>query len=90
MARIEATTVRARGHGLLIQDFPKTAGRRTIALPGWVIDLLDRRRQHQLVTSGDAVVLPSPNGRLSDPHNTSRDLRTVLDRADFAWVTSLV
>ena len=91
VARIEATTVRVRGHGLLIQEFPKTiAGRRTIALPGWVIDLLDRRRQQQLVTPGDAVVFPSPSGRLRDPHNTSRDLRTALDRADFAWVTSHV
>lgn len=36
------------------------------------------------------MVLPSPNGRLRDPHNTSRDLRTALDRADFPGATSHV
>ena len=43
--RIDATLIRAPGRGLEIQDFPKTtAGRRTIALPAFVVDLLERRR----------------------------------------------
>jgi integrase len=32
--------------------------------------------------------LPSPQGRLRDPSNTSGDLRTALDRAGFPWATS--
>jgi integrase len=39
--RIEATLIRVSGQGLAVQEVPKTtAGRRTLALPGFVLDLL--------------------------------------------------
>ncbi|SFU01110.1 Phage integrase family protein [Geodermatophilus amargosae] len=89
--KIEATLVGVPGEGLAIQEFPKTtAGRRTIALPAFVVDLLQDRRRLLRPNAESQVAFPSPNGRLRDPHNTSTDLRRALDRAGFTWVTSHV
>ncbi len=89
--RIDATLIRVPGRGLEIQEFPKTtAGRRTIALPAFVVDLLERRRAQTPTAQGTAVIFPSPTGRLRDPHNTSSHLRQALDRAGFDWVSSHV
>lgn len=89
---IDATVIRIRGLGLVIQDFPKsTAGRRTLALPPTVVDLLRRRiTAHASIEADPSVIFPSQQGRLRDPSNTSGDLRAALDRAGFKWVTSHV
>jgi len=89
---IDATVIRIRGLGLVIQDFPKsTAGRRTLALPPTVVDLLRRRiAAHGSIEADPSVIFPSQQGRLRDPSNTSGDLRAALDRAGFKWVTSHV
>ncbi len=88
---VDATVIRIRGLGLVIQDFPKsTAGRRTLTLPLAVIDLLRRRVEHPSADANPSIVFPSPQGRLRDPSNTSGDLRAALDRAGFPWVTSHV
>jgi integrase len=86
---ITGTVIRERGHGLLIQDVPKTtAGRRTIPLPPRTVDMLEHRLPAPATAEADPVIFPSPQGRLRDPSNTSGDLRTALDRADFPWATS--
>jgi integrase len=36
----------------------------------------------------DDVVFPSPRGKLRDPSNTTKALRSALDRAGFEWATS--
>ncbi len=88
---VDATVIRIRSLGLVIQDFPKsTAGRRTVALPPAVVDLLRRRIDIHPNAADPAVIFPSPQGRLRDPSNTSGDLRAALDRAGFPWVTSHV
>jgi integrase len=88
---VEATVIRIRGLGLVIQDFPKsTAGRRALALPAAIVDLLRRRIDTHPSAADPAVIFPSPQGRLRDPSNTSGDLRAALDRAGFPWVTSHV
>jgi integrase len=92
---VEATVIRIRGLGLglglVIQGFPKsTAGRRTLALPPVVVDLLRRRIDSHPSGPDPAVIFPSPQRRLRDPSNTSGDLRAALDRAGFPWVTSHV
>lgn len=79
------------GRGLVIRESPKSdPGRRTIALPALVADLLHRRCASALPDADPPVVFRSPQGRLRDPNNTSGDLRTALDRAGFDWVTSRV
>lgn len=89
--RIDATLIRVPGRGLEIQEFPKTtAGRRTIALPAFVVDLLERRRARMPSAQDMAVVFPSPSGRLRDPYNTSSHLRQAFDCAGFDWVSSHV
>ena len=89
--RIDATLIRVPGQGLAIQDLSKTtAGRRTIALPAFVVDLLRRRQATAQPAAASGVVFPSPKGPLRDSHNTSADLRKVLGLAGFRWVTSHV
>ena len=89
---VDATVIRIPGLGLVIQDFPKsTAGRRTLAIPPAVVDLLRRRGvEHRSTPADPSTIFPSPRGRLRDPSNTSGDLRAALDRAGFPWVTSHV
>jgi len=84
--------IRIRWLGLVIQDCPKSAaGRRTLALPPAVVDLLRRRiAGHPRPDADTLVIFPSPLDRLRDPNNTSGDLRAALDRAGFPWVTSHV
>jgi integrase len=87
--RITGTVTRDPGHGLTIQDRPKTdAGRRTIALPPRTVQLLQRRLAMRTTDADVPVLFPTPLGRLRDPNNTSGDLRKAFDRAGFAWVTS--
>lgn len=86
-----ATIVRAKGHGLMIQERPKTAaGWRRIALPGQVGAMLARRTRDLSLSAGAPVVFASPYTprALRDPKNTAADLRRVLDRIDYPWVTS--
>lgn len=87
---VKGTVIRVKGEGLLLQPTPKTAaGRRTLALPGYCVDMLGRRDgEVRLRQSKHRVIFPSANGYLRDPSNTSGDLRAVLDGLDFDWVTS--
>jgi integrase len=88
---ITATVVRVPGHGLVVQEVPESdAGRRTIALPAFVVDLLRRRCAAVLPTAEPPALFRSLQGRLRDPNNTGGDLRRALDRAVFDWVTSHV
>ncbi len=87
--RVEATIVRVPGVGLWIQPHTKTpTSRRTLALPVHVIAML----RHRAVIGCDqgpyGVVFPSPKRMLRDPSNTQADLRTVLNRLGYDWVSS--
>jgi hypothetical protein len=62
-------------------------GARRLDLP----DLVLRRRQATPQPAAvTGVVFPTQGLLLRDPHNTSGDLRKILDRAGFHWVTSVV
>jgi integrase len=77
---INATIVRVKGEGLIIQEWPKTAaGWRRLALPSYAIDLIERRAGEQRPRAPSGIVFGSPLGHLRDPSNTTADLREVLD-----------
>jgi len=75
---VNATVVRVRGEGLIVQPRPKTAaGWRVIALPDFAVRMLEHRR------AAGEIVFPTPLARgLRDPVNVSRHLRELLDGFD--------
>lgn len=85
---VNATAVRVPGVGLRLQPHPKTAAAyRTLALPARVVTML-RRRASTRRTNAAGTVFCSPAGMIRDPSNTQADLREVLDRIGYGWVTS--
>jgi integrase len=86
---INATTVRLKGQGVTLQERPKTdASHRVLTLPGYVVAMIQRRQQEPSLERPYGVIFPSPRGELRDRSNTAGDLRTVLDRLGYKWVTS--
>jgi integrase len=72
---VNATVIRIRGEGLVIQERPKTeAGWRVIAVPRFAIEMLRRRGG----SAGPVFTAPLAGG-LRDPNNVSGDLRELLD-----------
>jgi integrase len=77
---INATIVRVKAEGLIIQAWPKTdAGWRRLALPPYVVTMIERRSRELRFTPPQGVIFGSPLGHLRDPSNTAGDLREVLD-----------
>ncbi|WP_324276922.1 site-specific integrase [Blastococcus brunescens] len=78
---VNATVVRVPGAGLAVQPRPKTtAGWRIIALPEFVVRMLEDRRASSRRQADTQVVFPPPlTGALRDPSNVSGDLRQLLD-----------
>jgi integrase len=87
---INATAVRVKGRGMVIQERPKTAaGWRVLALPPFVVGMLERRAGELSMSSNAPVIFGSPHVRaIRDPSNTAADLRLVLDALGYTWVTS--
>lgn len=90
--RIDWTIDRIKGVGLMRGKTKSPAGRRTLQLPGWAVDLVIRRGDAR---GWDGPLFPhsrpmsTRNGlRWRDPSNVARDLRTARDAAGFDWVTS--
>lgn len=93
---IDWTVVRVKGQGLQRMSTKSVAGERTLRLPGWAVDMLNRRGD-QLGWRGPLFPIPERRrgrqdraGVWRDPSNTSRDLRLARDRAGYEWVTSHV
>jgi integrase len=89
---INATVVRIKGLGLVVQERPKTAaGWRRLALPPFAVAMIKRRAAEQRLRTLEAVIFGAPKAKaLRDPSNTAGDLREVLDALGFHWVTSHV
>lgn len=103
---VNATVIRVKGCGLVIQEKTKsTAGWRLLPLPAFAREMIERRNGEVRFQAGEVtflsaagvyrteldpgVLLPAPRRRsLRDPSNTAGDLREVLDRLGFPWVTS--
>ncbi len=78
---VNATVVRVRGQGLVVQPRPKSAaGWRVVAIPPFAIEMLKRRREAD--SSGSLVFAAPYAGGLRDPSNVSGDLRQLLDSFD--------
>lgn len=83
-----ATVVRLKGKGLLRKLQPKSdAGRRTLKLPAWCVEML-RCRALAHFTRSDEPVFPAPMGGLGDPSNTSADIKEAFEKAGLGWATS--
>src|SRR5699024_7272782 len=77
---INATIVRVKGEGLIVQERPKTAaGWRRLALPPYTAEIVARRTSDPRRSAPHGVVFGSPLGHLRDPSNIAGDLREVLD-----------
>jgi integrase len=88
---INATVVRVAGAGLQIQPRTKTAGsERILHLPPRLVRLIKLRRSSGHLPGPGGVIFTSPAGLIRDPSNTQADLRQVLDRIGYPWVSSHV
>lgn len=85
---ISATVVAVKGEGLVRQAMPKTAaGRRTIVLPRFAIDVLLRRRVEAAGSNPHDAVFPSARGTWLAPRNVARQWRAVRTEAGLEHVT---
>jgi len=85
---VTGKVIRVPGQGLLRVDETKsTAGRRTIPLPRFAIDMLEKRRQLPYVGQ-QPVIFPSTSGTLRDPNNFGKEWRTARQELGVAEVTT--
>jgi hypothetical protein len=88
---VNATVVRVLRGGVQIQPRTKTAGSERIpALPPKLVTMIRDRIANGPRPGPAGVIFTSPAGLIRDPSNTQADLRKILDRAGYPWVTSHV
>jgi integrase len=86
--RVRGNVVRLRGRGLLVNQYESNKlTHRTLRLPNWAVEMLQRRRS---TMDGDGPVFPAPAGGLRDPSNTQADLRDAFTFAGRPGLTSHV
>jgi integrase len=85
---VTGKVIRVPGRGLLrVEETKSAAGRRTIPLPRFAIDMLESRRS--LPYLGDqGVIFPSTTGTLRDPNNFGKEWRTARQELGAAEVTT--
>ncbi|MEV5834087.1 site-specific integrase [Nocardia sp. NPDC052112] len=80
------TIIRIKGKGLIRQEWTKTdSGFRTVILPQFVVDTLERVKAEAVDNTLD-LVFPNRDGGIWDPHNFNRLWRQARGEK-FAWVT---
>lgn len=85
---VAGKVVRVAGKGLQWTDETKTAaGRRTIPLPRFAVDVLRERRTHPYLGQL-TVIFPSTAGTLRDPNNLGKQWRKVRDQLGVPGVTT--
>jgi integrase len=88
---VNATLVGVACAGVQIQPRTKTAGsERILALPRPLVTMIRCRIANGHPPGPGGVIFTSPAGLIRDPSNTQADLRKVLDRVGYEWVTSHV
>lgn len=84
---VTGTLVHVVGEGLVRQAAPKTsAGWRTLALPGFAVDVLLRRREQEDPNPLGAVFV-TRTGNFVSPHNMRRRWRDARKGTGLEWVT---
>lgn len=84
---ISGTVTRYKGQPLFRQDHTKTAaGYRTVALPHFVVDTLNRMRAERSPWPGD-FLFPSAAGTVRSPNNFRRQWRDAREGSGYEWVT---
>ncbi|MFC9832580.1 tyrosine recombinase XerC [Rhodococcus sp. NPDC127530] len=81
--------VRGSGAGLIREDITKTrSSGRAIVLPGFAVDMLERRRGeiHPVDADIDNVIFPSVAGTYRDPDNFAGQWRRVRGVLGFGWL----
>jgi integrase len=88
MLAVTGKVIRVPGEGLLRVDETKSAaGRRTIPLPKFAVEILLKRRQ--LPYLGEQIIIfPSTAGTLRDPNNFGKEWRTARQELGVAEVTT--
>lgn len=77
--KVTGKVVRVKGTGLVRSATTKTdAGARTIPLPRFAIEMLERRAG-ELHPTNDGVIFPSTAGTLRDPNNFGKEWRRARD-----------
>ena len=85
---ISGTVVAVTGEGLVRQSMSKTAaGRRTVVLPRFAVDVLLRRRVEAVGSNLHCAVFPSTRGTGLAPRNVARLWRAVRTQAGLDHVT---
>lgn len=88
MLAVNGKVIRVPGEGLLRVDETKsTAGRRSIPLPKFAVEMLLKRRQRPYLGE-QAVIFPSTAGTLRDPNNFGKEWRTARQELGVAEVTT--
>jgi len=85
---VTGKVVRVAGKGLVrVAETKTAAGRRTLVLPRFAVDMLTARRRLPYLGE-QAMIFPSTAGTWRDPSNFSRQWREVRDELGVAGVTS--
>ena len=80
--------VRVKGKGLVrLEETKSDAGKRTLPLPRFAIDML-RERRNLLFLGQQEVIFPSTAGTLRDPNNFGKQWRKVRDQLGVSGVTT--
>lgn len=86
--RIAGTIVSPKGEPTMRQDHPKTArSRRTIQLPGFAAQAVQRRSRELKTIDPDALLFCSREGTPLTTNNVRRQLRHVMNLAEIEGVT---
>ena len=87
---VRGNVVRLKGIGLVVQaDESSKLTVRTLVLPEWAAELLERRYDAETCPAARPV-FAAPKGGLRDPSNTQADLRAAFNDCGYGWVTSHV
>lgn len=88
VVEVRGTVIRVKGEGLLVKETKTAAGRRSLVLPSWCLEMLRLRWGRLSRTRPEDPVFPAAKGGLRDPSNTLSHLRESLGWAGMPWVTS--